>query len=116
MREKAPSFQASAGLIREILFEGLHNTKSKNSFVIFLTLDTDDYARVHMPAVDPLADEGAVGGSGSGGAAAAAAIATGATPRRGGSESNEGSSDLESVIESEDQPVDCFSIGSAELV
>lgn len=72
-----------------------------------------------MPAVDPLDEDGAVGGSGGGGAepvAAAGAAATGAIPRRAGSESNEGSSDLESVIESEDQPVDCFSIGSAELV
>ena len=75
-----------------------------------------------MPAVDPLAEDEAAGASGSGGAVAAAAAAaavdaaTGAVPRRGGSESNEGSSDLESVIESEDQPVDCFSIGSAELV
>ena len=59
-------------------------------------IDTDDYARVAMPAASSTSGGGATGG--------------GAT-----NESNESSAgDLESVIESEH--ADCLSVGSAEIV
>ena len=95
-------------MLREKLKYAIHFCKS---------IDTDDYARVALPINDMVEDSGSRAGGRNPGGQSGGGIAMSTC-------SNEDSSDVESVIESEDRAMqerntaqaDAMSIGSAELV